>query len=117
MCYARANSGRNEGDTMVGRGELTEDAWSAIASLLPASGGRRRRQWRDHRGVINGILWKLRTGAPCRDLPERYGPWPTCADRLDRWRRDGTWDRLLAHVQTKADAVGALDRSEERRVG
>jgi transposase len=44
--------------------------------LLPpvASGGRR---WRDHRQVINAILWKLQTGAPWPDLPERYGPWKT----------------------------------------
>jgi transposase len=59
--------------------------------------------------VINGISWKLRTGAPWRDLPERYGPWQTCYDRLVRWRRDGTWDRLLAHAQTKSDAVGELE--------
>lgn len=93
---------------MVGRGELTEAAWSAIAPLLPTSGGRRGGQWRDHRTVINGILWKLRTGAPWRDLPERSGPWQTCADRLYRWRRDGTWDRMLAHAQTRSDAVGAV---------
>jgi transposase len=90
---------------MVGRGELTEEAWATIAPLLPPS-GRRGGQWRDHRTVINGILWKLRTGAPWRDLPERYGPWQTCADRLYRWRRDGTWDRILAHAQTRSDAVG-----------
>ena len=77
---------------MVGRGELTEQAWSVIAPLLPAN-QQRGGQWRDHRKVINGILWKLRTGAPWRDLPERYGAWQTCADRLYRWRRDGTWDR------------------------
>jgi transposase len=59
--------------------------------------------------VINGILWKLRTGAPWRDLPERYGPWQTCHDRYVRWRRDGTWDRLLAHAQTKSDAVGQVE--------
>jgi transposase len=62
-------------------------------------------QWRDHRTVINGILWKLRTGASWRDLPERYGAWQTCADRLYRWRRDGTGDRLLTQGQTKSDAV------------
>ena len=58
--------------------------------------------------VINGILWKVRTGAPWRDLPERYGPWQTCAERLSRWRREGLWDRLLTHVQTKSDAVGEV---------
>jgi transposase len=44
-----------------------------------------------------------------RDIPERYGPWSTCHERFVRWRRDGTWDRLLAHVQTKSDAVGELE--------
>src|SRR5260370_9046615 len=90
---------------MVGGGELTEEAWTTIVPLLPTS-GKRGGQWRDHRRVINGILWKLRTGAPWRDLPERYGSWQTCADRLYRWRRDGAWDRLLAHVQTQSDAGG-----------
>lgn len=88
-----------------GGGELTEKAWGVIAPLLPAS-GLRGGQGRDHRTVINGILWKLRTGAPWRDVPERYRPWQTCADRLYRWRRDGIWDRILAHVQTRSDAVG-----------
>jgi transposase len=92
---------------MVGRGELTDHAWAIIEPLLPRR-GRRGGQWRDHRGVINGILWKLRTGGPWRDLPERYGPFQTCADRLYRWRREGLWDRLLTHVQTKSDAVGEV---------
>jgi transposase len=75
------------GDTdMVRRGEITDQAWQEIEPLLPEygqSGG----QWRDHRTIINGILWKLRTGSPWRDLPERYGPWQTCYDRFNRWRR------------------------------
>jgi transposase len=93
---------------VVGRGELTDTAWAQLAPLLPRN-QRRGGRWCDHRRVINGILWKLRTGAPWRDLPERYGPWQTCYDRFIRWRRDGTWDRLLAHAQTKSDAVGELE--------
>jgi transposase len=92
---------------MVGRGELTDAAWAQIAPLLPRN-GRRGKQWRDHRAVVNAILWKLRTGAPWRDLPERYGPWRTAYDRFVRWRRDGTWDRLLADAQMKSDAVGGM---------
>ncbi len=92
---------------MVGRGELTATAWAAIAPLLPKN-GRRGQQWADHRTVINGVLWKLRTGAPWRDLPERYGPWRTVYARFARWQRDGTWERLLAHVQTRSDAVGEV---------
>ena len=83
---------------MVKKCEFTDEAWARIAPLLPEN-GRRGGRWRDHREVINGILWKLRTGAPWRDLPERYGP----------WRRDGTWDRLLADAQTKSDAVGEVE--------
>jgi len=89
---------------MVGRGELSDTAWAAIETLLPL-GARRGRPWEDHRKVISGIFWKVRTGAPWRDLPERYGPWQTCYDRFVRWRRDGTWERLLSHVQAKSDLV------------
>src|SRR5947209_13952293 len=92
---------------MPGRGELTAAAWAVIAPVLPPN-GKRGKQWLDHRRVINGILWKRRTGAPWRDLPERYGRWQTCYDRLVRWRRDGTWDKLLQHAQTKSDAVGGV---------
>ena len=92
---------------VVGRGELTDAAWAVLEPLLPQNGGRGQ-QWADHRRVINGILWKLRTGAPWRDLPERYGPWRTVYARFVRWQRDGTWDRLLAHAQRKSDAVGEV---------
>jgi transposase len=73
---------------LVGRGELTDKAWKQIVALLPEN-GRRGQQWKDHRKVINGILWKLRTGAPWRDLPFRYGPWqnllrPFCALEVRR---------------------------------
>ncbi len=93
---------------MVGRGELTDAAWARIEPLLPATGGRGGR-WRDHRQVINAILWQARTGAPWRDLPERYGPWKTAHERLRKWAADGTWDRILAEVIVKDDAVGAVE--------
>jgi transposase len=92
---------------VVGRGELTDAAWARIETVLPASG--RGGQWRDHRQVINGILWHLRTGAPWRDMPERYGPWKTCHERLRRWTADGTWDRILDHVVVKDDSVGKVE--------
>ena len=89
------------------RGELTDEAWGRIEPLLPKN-GRRGKQWKDHREVINGILWRIRTGAPWRDLSSRYGPWQTCYDRFARWRRDGTWDRLLAYAQMKSDAASEV---------
>ncbi|XMN11297.1 IS5 family transposase [Streptomyces griseobrunneus] len=78
-----------------------------MAPMLPGVDGRGR-PWRDHRQVINGVLWRLRTGAPWRDLPERYGPWQTAYERFARWEADGTWARLLEQVQVRDDSVGAV---------
>ena len=95
----------------VRRHDLTEQHWRQLQPRLvrlvpprPKTGRRNP----DRRRILNGILWQLKPGAPWRDLPERYGPWKTCYERLVRWRRDGTWDRLLAHAQTKSDAVGEV---------
>ncbi len=84
-----------------------DEARERIAPLLPEN-GRRGKRWRDHREVVNGILRRIRTGAPWRDLPSRYGPWQTCYDRFARWRRDGTWDRLLACAQMEPGAAGEV---------
>lgn len=92
---------------MVGRGELTDTAWAQIAPLLPSSG--RGGQWRDHRQVINAILFTLRTGAPWRDLPDRYGPWKMAHERLRRWTADGTWESILDQAVVKDDRVGDLE--------
>jgi len=75
----------------------------------PQVGGRPGGQWAAHRRVVNGILWKLATGVPWRDLPERYRPWQTCYEWFRRWQADGTWQRLLAHAQTHSDAVEEVD--------
>ena len=90
---------------MVRRHELTDQAWAEIAPLLPST-GRPGGQWAEHRRVVNGILWKLATGVPWRDLPDRYGPWQTCYERFRRWQADGTWQRLLAHAQTRSTPSG-----------
>jgi transposase len=76
-------------------GELTDKAWSVIEPMLPRSDGRNGR-WRDHSQVVNEILWKLRTRVPWQDLPERYGRWKTCHERLPQWGADGTWHKIQA---------------------
>jgi transposase len=76
-----------------------------LPSMTPQRGGR----WRDHRQVINGILFRVRSGVPWRDVPERYGPWKTLYKRFARWEEDGTWARIEAALQTDADAAGDLD--------
>ena len=60
----------------MGRGDLTDQQWQQLQPLLPPQKPITGRPAKDHRTIINGILWVLRTGAPWRDLPEHYGPWP-----------------------------------------
>ena len=91
--------------------ELSDAQWGRLRPLLRPQKPRTGRPARDHRTVINGILWVLRTGSPWRALPERYGSWKTVSSRFYRWQRAGIWDRLLAAVQWEADAEGRLDWS------
>ncbi|MFF3175693.1 IS5 family transposase [Streptomyces sp. NPDC057900] len=94
----------------MGRGDLTNAEWVRLEPHLPA-GGRRGGRWCDHRKVINGILFRVRTGIPWRDLPERFGSWKTLYERHRRWSADGTWGRILCAVQADVDLVGRLDWS------
>ncbi len=61
--------------------------------------------------MLNGILWKLATGAPWRDLPDRYGNWKTVYERYRRWAADGTFDTILTQVQVHDDSIGRIDWS------
>jgi transposase len=89
------------------RHELTEVEWARLRPLLPPRKAGKQR--RDDQQIINAILWKLATGAPWRDLPERYGSWATVYTRFWRWTRAGVWQRIFAAVQRRADAAGQLD--------
>lgn len=93
---------------MVGRGDLTNAEWGRLEPLLPR-GGTRGGRWSEHRKVINGVLFRARTGVPWRDLPERFGPWETVYKRHRRWSADGTWEMLLARVQAAENAAGRID--------
>ena len=91
------------------RRELADPQWERLRPLLPPQKPKTGRPNKDHRTVLEGILWVLRTGAPWADLPERYGPWRTVASRFYRWRDAGVWDRILAALQREAEADGAFD--------
>jgi transposase len=93
----------------IRRHELTNQQWASLASVLPPQKPKTGRPNMNHRRVLNGILWKIRTGAPWRDVPERYGAWHTLYSRFRRWRLAGIWDGLFAAVQRQADAAGELD--------
>jgi transposase len=91
------------------RYEITDQEWERLRPLLPAMTAKRGGRWRDHRQVLNGILFRTRSGIPWRDLPQRYGPWETVYKRFARWEADGTWAWIEAHLRTRADAAGELD--------
>ncbi|WSJ34416.1 IS5 family transposase [Streptomyces subrutilus] len=87
---------------------MTGPGWERIRDLLPPRSGRGGR-WSDHRTVIDAVVWKYRTGAPWRDLPDAFGPWQTVYNRFRRWTRDGTWHTIWKALQARADAAGEID--------
>jgi transposase len=91
------------------RHELTDEQWELIESVLPKRTATTGRKPRDQRQMLNGILWVLRTGAPWRDLPERFGPWQTVYDYYRHWRDDGLFDRVLQKLQIRLDRQGNID--------
>ncbi|MEU7018972.1 IS5 family transposase [Streptomyces sp. NPDC046385] len=94
----------------MGRGDLSDAEWAQLEPHLPTNVGRGGR-WHCHRRVINGILFRLRTGLPWRDLPPHFGKWQTVYDRHRRWSADGTWERILRAILAAADAAGRIDWS------
>jgi transposase len=93
----------------MGQRELTDSHWPRLRPMLPPQKPRTGRPANDHRTVLEGLLWILRTGAPWRDLPRRFGSRGTVSSRFYRWRQTGVWERLLAALQREADADGRLD--------
>lgn len=94
---------------MPHRHEITDVQWELLQPLLRTEPTTKGRPRRDPRVLLNGVLWLLRTGAPWRDLPERYGPWQTVYHHFNRWRSDGTLDRILTQLQIRLDREGKID--------
>jgi transposase len=88
---------------------LSDAAWERIEPLMPSSQGQRGRPFRDHRQVVEGIIYRLRTGIAWRDLPASFGPHQTVSKRHRRFSADGTWDKIHARLVAEADAAGAVD--------
>jgi transposase len=91
--------------------EPAGEQYERIEHLLPEVEGRGS-PYNDHRKVVNGIFWILRSGAPWRDVPKRYGNWWTAHDRFRRWTEDGNLESIVRHLQGELDAEGRIDWSQ-----
>jgi transposase len=97
----------------MSRYDLTDFEWRVIEPLLPNKPRGVPRV--DDRRVLNGIFWVLRSGAPWRDLPERYGPRTTCYNRFVRWRKSGVWDRMMDAITAGYDGdIQMIDSTSVR---
>ena len=75
---------------------LTDAEWRRVAPVLPPPQPPRGRPRHDHRTVLGGILWVVRSGASWRAMPEEYGKWETAYKRYRLWCATGLWQRILA---------------------
>ena len=81
------------------RHEIKDEDWQRLKDLLPGRPGDPGVTAQDHRLFINAVLGIAKTGAPWRDLPERFGPWGSVWKRFDRWAKKGVWERVFAALR------------------
>jgi transposase len=90
------------------RADLTDEQWAVLESLLPVGKKPGRPPKWSKRQLIDGIRWRVRAGAPWRDVPPGYGPWQTIYGLFRRWQRAGVWRLILSRLQALADAAGLI---------
>lgn len=95
---------------MIDRHDLTDAEWALLQPFLPDRAvARRGAQWLDHRQVINGLLWRTRTGSPWRDLPAEFGNWQTGYLRHRLCSMDGIWGHVLDALRRGCDQAEGRD--------
>jgi transposase len=90
------------------RFDLTDAQWAVLEPLLPKGRKPGRPPKWSKRQLIDGIRWRVRVGAPWRDVPALYGPWQTVYGLFRRWQRAGVWARIVTGLQARADAAGLI---------
>lgn len=86
------------------RFDLTDAQWAVLEPLLPVGVHPGRPPLHPRRRLIDAIRWRVRVGAPWRDVPERYGPWQSVYSFFRRWQLLGVWAGLVTALQARADA-------------
>jgi transposase len=91
----------------VHRHELSDAQWAQVKDLLPVQPGPRSQ--RGDRPIVNAVMWRLKTGAPWRDIPERYGPWKTTYNRFARLAKRGVWEKVFKALRIDDDVGSLID--------
>lgn len=91
------------------RHEMTDEQWKMLKPLLPVANPRGGGRWHDHRRMLNGMLWRLGTGAPWRDLPPRYGKWHSVYSRFNHWCKNGLIEQIALVLQAELEAYAKID--------
>lgn len=92
----------------VVRTEISDEAWAVIGPLFPFPKTTGRPPI-ERRTVVEATAWRYRTGAPWRDVPERFGNWNTIYKNFNRWSEQGVWVRVFEKVQSLTHQRGELD--------
>lgn len=85
----------------VRRYEVTDEEWERIKGHIPTA--RTGRPPKDHRQMLNAMMWLAKSGAMWEDLPERYGPWKTVYSRFCKWRDEGVLVAIFNALRLDAD--------------
>ena len=86
---------------MQRRYEISDEQWNKIKHMFPKA--KTGRPGKDLRLMFNAVLWIACSGAPWRDLPERFGSWKTVYSRFYKWRDAGTLLKVFEHLRKDAD--------------
>jgi transposase len=106
---ARKEKARTKRQGQYRRHEVTDEEWEFLRPLIPVRVATTGRPPCDPRLMLNGIMWVLKTGAPWRDLPERFGPHQTVYDYYRNWRNRGVYGRILEALHIRLDHNGQID--------
>jgi transposase len=103
---AKVGPGRTLGVT---RTQLTDEQWEFIEPYLPI--GEYGPYPERLREQFEGVIWRFRSSAQWREMPSKFGPWPTVYGRFRVWRDAGVFSALLEGMIAEAARRGQTDLS------
>lgn len=95
--------------------DITNDQWALVSPIIASAVPPKKISGRprvDSRSILNGILWVCRTGAPWKDLPDKYPPYQTCHRRFQEWVEANVWEKILVKLAVDLKKRGKIDMAE-----